>query len=102
MPSDLEQPEYKLYRSGPKGLRARLRGEDDELQGPAEYRRYKGSHDRGTGRRITPKRVILGVIAAIAAWLLLSLVLFLISAQTHSGGPLVAAAEPELSPAARC
>ncbi len=97
MPSDTEQRPYKLYRSGPKGLKARLRGEDDELQDPVEYRRYKGSHDRGTGRRITPKRVILGVIAAIAAWLLLSLVLFLISAQTHSGGPLVAAAEPELS-----
>ena len=89
MPSDLEQRPYKLYRSGPKGLKARLRGEDDELQGPVEYRKYKGGPDRGTGRRITPKRVILGVIAAIVAWLLLSLVLFLISAQTHSGGPLV-------------
>ena len=99
MPSDLEQPEYKLYRAGPKGLKARLRGEDDELQGPVEYRKYKGGRERGpgTGRRITPKRVVLGVVGVIVAWLLLSLVLFLISAQTHSGGPLVAAAEPQLS-----
>jgi LCP family protein required for cell wall assembly len=97
MPSDLGQPPYKLYRSGPKGLRARLRGEDDELRGPVEYRKYNGGRERGTGRRVTPKRVILGVIAAIVAWLLLSFVLFMISAQSHSGGPLVAAAEPELT-----
>ena len=41
--------------------------------------------------------MVLGVVGVIVAWLLLSLVLFLISAQTHSGGPLVAAAEPQLS-----
>jgi len=99
MPSNLEERPYKLYRSGPKGLRARLRGEDDELEGPVEYRKYKSGSERGprTGRRITPKRVIVGIVVAVAAWLLLSLVLFLISAQTHSGGPLVAAAEPQLS-----
>src|SRR6476619_374951 len=34
MPSDLEQPPYKLYRSGPKGLKARLRGEEDLGLGP--------------------------------------------------------------------
>jgi LCP family protein required for cell wall assembly len=97
MPSDLEQRPYKLYRSGPKGLKARLRGEDDELEGPVEYRKYQGGRERRTGRRVTPKRVILGLVIAVAAWLLLSLVLFLISAETHSGGPLVAAAEPELT-----
>ena len=86
MPSDLEQRPYKLYRSGPKGLRARLRGEDDELEGPVEYRKYKGGSERRTGRRITPKRVILGLVIALAAWLLLSLVLFIISASSQSGG----------------
>ncbi len=86
MPSDLEERPYKLYRSGPKGLRARLRGEDDELQRPVDYRKYNGGRDRRTDRRITPKRVILGLIVAIAAWLLLSLVLFLISSATQSGG----------------
>ena len=86
MPSDLEQPPYKLYRSGPKGLRARLRGEDDELRGPVDYRKYKGGPERGTRRRITPKRVILGLVLAVVAWLLLSLVLFIISAASQSDG----------------
>ena len=86
MPSDLEQRPYKLYRSGPKGLRARLRGEDDELQGPVEYRKYKRGPERRTGRRITPKRVILGLVIALGAWLLLSLLLFIISASSQSGG----------------
>jgi LCP family protein required for cell wall assembly len=88
MPSDLEQRPYKLYRAGPKGLKARLRGEDDELQGPAQYRKYNGGRERGrkTGRRITPKRVIIGLVVALVAWLLLSFVVFLISASTQSGG----------------
>ena len=97
MPSDLEQRPYKLYRSGPKGLKARLRGEEDELRGPVEYQKYGGRRDRGPRRRITPKRVILGLVIALVAWLLLSFVLFMISAQSHSGGPLVAAAEPDLT-----
>ena len=86
MPSDLEQRPYKLYRSGPKGLKARLRGEEDELQGPVEYRKYKGGPDRRTGRRITPKRVIVGLLIALVTWLALSLALFLISASVQSGG----------------
>jgi LCP family protein required for cell wall assembly len=120
MPSDLGQRPYKLYRSGPRGLKARLRGEDDELRlgeggaggpsGPAgpggpQYTRYRGGRDgRGPagrsgrlGRRVTWKRVILGVVGLVVGWLLLSFVLFMISAESHSGGPLVAAAEPELS-----
>jgi LCP family protein required for cell wall assembly len=86
MPSDTEQRPYKLYRSGPRGLRARLRGEEDELQGPLEYRKYRGGPDRAPGRSITAKRVIIGLILAVVAWLLLSLVLFLISASVQSGG----------------
>ncbi len=86
MPSDLEQRPYKLYRAGPKGLKARLRGEDDELQGPVEYRKYKGGPERGTERRITPKRVIVGLLIALVAWLLLSVILFIISASVQSGG----------------
>ncbi len=85
MPSDLGQPPYKLYRSGPKGLRARLRGEEDELRLPGEYRTYRGGRDRPR-RRITPKRVILGLLALLVAWLLLSFVLFMISASSQSSG----------------
>src|SRR5581483_6578516 len=72
MPSDLGQPPYKLYRAGPKGLWARLRGEEDELRVPAEYRTYRGSGREGPRRRITVKRVIVGLLIALVAWLLLS------------------------------
>jgi LCP family protein required for cell wall assembly len=85
MASNLGQPPYKLYRSGPKGLRARLRGEDDELRVPSEYRTYRGGRDRPR-RKITPKRVILGLLTLLVAWLLLSFVLFLISASSQSSG----------------
>ncbi|HYB29742.1 MAG TPA: LCP family protein [Solirubrobacteraceae bacterium] len=99
MPNDLGPPPYKIYRAGPRGLKARLRGEEDELQLQPEYHRYRSGRDRRrpSGRRITWKRVALGVVAAVVGWLLLSFVLFMISAESHSGGPLVAAAEPELS-----
>jgi LCP family protein required for cell wall assembly len=76
--------EYTLYRAKPRGLRARLRGESelDELRrgeggAPEKPARVPG----GWRDRFTPKRVILGLLAAIVGWLLLSLVLFLISAQ---------------------
>lgn len=112
MPNDLRQPPYKVYRSGPRGLRGLFRGDDDGIASPLEapapgapapeYRRYssrRGPHwpwrrggDRGTGvggaerrRRLTPRRVIAYVVLAIVAWFVLSLVLFLISAQTRTG-----------------
>ncbi len=105
MPSDLGQRPYKLYRSGPRGLKALLRGEEDGLVEARDYRKYRGSGGRGgrrgrggsPGRRVTPKRVILGLVIAVASWLLLSFVLFLISAQKHSGGPLIASAQPQLT-----
>ncbi|MGH2885960.1 MAG: LCP family protein [Solirubrobacteraceae bacterium] len=86
MPSDLGQPPYKIYRSGPRGLKERLRGEEDELRVSPEYRRYRGGDRGGPRRRITPKRVILGLLALLVAWLLLSLVVFLISSSTQSSG----------------
>jgi LCP family protein required for cell wall assembly len=77
-------PEYKVYRSRRKpkmgggdldSLRKRLaRHRDDD--GPRPPR------ERGS---ITPGRVLKWVALAIAGWLLLSLVVFLISAQTQEG-----------------
>jgi LCP family protein required for cell wall assembly len=86
MPSNLEERPYKLYRSGPKGLKARLRGEEDELQVAPDYQRYRSGGREGPRRRVTWKRVVVGLLIALAAWLLLSLVLFLISASVQSGG----------------
>jgi len=77
-------PEYKVYRSRRKPL---ARGGDlDALR-----RRLSRNRDGGEPRvprdkpPITPGRVLKWVALAIAGWLLLSLVLFLISAQTQEG-----------------
>ncbi len=84
---------YNLYRSLPKGLRARLRGEEDI---ETERRRQRnGGPPRRPGqtppdvpwwkRKLTPGRVLKYLAAAIVCWLVLSLVLFLVSAQIQSG-----------------
>jgi LCP family protein required for cell wall assembly len=96
MPSDLEQRPYKLYRSGPKGLKARLRGEEDDLRAEPEYRTYRGGGRERSGRRVTWKRVVLGLLAALVAWLLVSFIVFLISASSQSSG-VPADAEAALS-----
>jgi LCP family protein required for cell wall assembly len=77
-------PEYKVYRSRRKPL---ARGGDlDALR-----RRLSRDRDGGEPRAprdrppITPGRVLKWVALAIAGWLLLSLVIFLISAQTQDG-----------------
>jgi LCP family protein required for cell wall assembly len=96
MPSDLEQPPYKLYRSGPRGLKSRLRGEDDSLVPAPEYTRYRAGGERGPRRRITPLRVILGLVGLVVFWVLLSLVLFLISSG-DSNTSIPASAQAELT-----
>jgi LCP family protein required for cell wall assembly len=77
-------PEYKVYRSRRKpkvgggdldSLRKKLsRHRDDDGPRPPRER-----------RAITPGRVLKWIVLAIAGWLLLSLVIFLISAQTQEG-----------------
>jgi LCP family protein required for cell wall assembly len=93
---------YKVYRSNPRGLRSRLRGEDDVVlpgggggdgggERPARTRRGRF---RGP---ITPWRVARWVLALIAAWILLSVVLFAISDANQSGS-LPASASNALTP----
>jgi LCP family protein required for cell wall assembly len=70
-------PEYKLYRTRPRLLeRRRVDGSvlDDFREAPPGQRPRK---------RITPGRVVLWLALALAAWLGLSLVLFLVSAQIN-------------------
>jgi LCP family protein required for cell wall assembly len=89
MPSDLEErPPYKVYRSAPRGLMARLRGEEDLAfsgdggpRGPGSRRTRRG---RFFGGRITPRRALLYVIGLIVFWLVLSFVLFMVSAQIET------------------
>lgn len=96
-----ERPAYTIYRSKPRGLRERLRGEEagfDELREDAPGGDHGGRPRRrlgglGGGRRrdrvgapgVTPGRVFKWVALAVGGWLLLSLALFLVSAQIERG-----------------
>ncbi len=88
MPSNLEERPYKLYRAGPRGLKALLRGEEDLGLAPD---RAHGDRDGGRphGPRrwggLTWKRGLLYLALAVVGWLLLSLVLFLVSAEIERG-----------------
>ena len=69
MPSDLDQRPYKLYRAGPRGLRSRLRGEEELDLGGVGGGRSGGDRrtygSRGWRDRFTVRRVILYVIGLI-------------------------------------
>jgi LCP family protein required for cell wall assembly len=100
-----EKPEYKVYRSRPRLLGRRDEGGDAaqglrELRPPGDDapRERDGRTGRGdregaprppgrTGwrRRITPGRVLKWVALALAGWILLSVVLFMVSAQIQHG-----------------
>jgi LCP family protein required for cell wall assembly len=83
-----ERP-YHVYRAAPRGLRSLLRGEEDTgLPDPGREREPRRRRRRQTvpgTRRITPRRVLKYVGIAIVSWLLLSLVLFIVSAQIQQG-----------------
>ena len=81
---------YTLYRSLPRGLRGRRAPRDEDPRGPDRPRR------RLRGRPITPWRVVRWVAGLLVAWVVLSVVLFFVSAQTHSGA-LPAGAKSQLS-----
>jgi LCP family protein required for cell wall assembly len=76
-------PEYKVYRSRKHPL---TRGGDlDALKRRLSRVTGKGPDEPRTRKPITPGRVAKWVALAIGGWLLLSLVLFLISAQVQEG-----------------
>jgi LCP family protein required for cell wall assembly len=99
-----DKPHYKRYRAGrrmptlkgtPKGRAAGGPPEGDfqdvRLRSSARRPRKPGDPalpTRGAwSRRITAKRVLLGVVAFVFGWLLLSLVLFLLSAHFERSSP---------------
>jgi LCP family protein required for cell wall assembly len=98
--SNPQERPYTLYRSAPRGLRSRLRGEDDVavIDQRPPGRRDDRVRPRREGWRhwFTPKRVLAYVGVAIVGWLLLSLILFLVSAQIH-GGTIPSSATAELT-----
>ena len=85
MPNDLEQRPYKLYRAAPRGLLARLRGQEDIVPGRGGDKEPRAPRTRATGGWAVARRVLKYVAIAVVAWLLLSLVLFIISAQIETG-----------------
>jgi LCP family protein required for cell wall assembly len=109
--SSPEERPYTVYRSAPRGLRSRLRGEEDAAvpgQGGRDGKRGDdkpqdgGPSDLGGAgvswrERITPRRVLKYLAVAVVGWLLLSLVLFLVSAQVGSGA-LPSSAQAALTP----
>src|SRR5437764_545293 len=78
MPSDLEERPYKLYRAGPRGLRARLRGEEQGLLPRGDERGKERKPEKPRDAWSITKRVLKWVAIVVVAWLLLSLGLFLI------------------------
>jgi LCP family protein required for cell wall assembly len=114
-PSDREDRPYTTYRSTPRGLRERLRDpqdsvEDDARRGVGRPSREALGRERdelggrrrlwwpGRGRRkgITPWRVVRWVVGLLIAWVVLSAVLFFISAESRTGS-LPAGAKAQLS-----
>jgi LCP family protein required for cell wall assembly len=78
-------PEYKVYRSRRRPL---ARGGDLEALRRRLSRVRNGGRERRPPRDlqgITPGRVLKWIAIAVAGWLLLSLVLFLVSAQLQEG-----------------
>ena len=78
------KPEYKVYRSRKRPLQ-RLSGGTDLNALKRRLSRARNEEPSGERRRITPGRVIKWIALAIAGWILLSIVLFLISAQLQDG-----------------
>jgi LCP family protein required for cell wall assembly len=79
---DDEQPQYTLYRTRPK-LFGR-RGEDDVLPQAPPDQLPPGAPRRRRRLRLRPGRIVAYLVLALAGWLLVSLVLFLVSAQIQS------------------
>jgi LCP family protein required for cell wall assembly len=102
MPNDAERRQgelqnrpYTLYRSSPRGLKSRLRGDEPEGLGPPgreppgeggwrpPWRR--GDRPATPGKRITVRRVLKYLVIALVLWLGLSFILFMISASNQAG-----------------
>lgn len=78
-----DRPDYTVYRSKP-GFLSRLRRGEPGLEDIQRQRDPRGGR-RGGRANITPGRVVLALAGLLAGWLLLSLLLFLISAQVQRG-----------------
>jgi len=94
-----QRPQYTRYRAG-RGLRGTR--PDEDMLGPISAQRAREAAPKRDWReRVTPKRVILGVLGLIAGWIVLSLVLFLISShfeRTSLPGNVASVLDPSGNP----
>jgi LCP family protein required for cell wall assembly len=79
-------PAYTRYRARPR-LLGGSRGDDSGGAPPPGGGRHGGSGARWWRKRPTVKRVVLGLVTLVLAWILLSLVLFLISSHFERTSP---------------
>ncbi len=77
-------PEYRVYRSR-RGLLDRIRGQGGEGALRRGQLRRGGGEDERPRRRLTPGRILRYVLLAIVAWILLSVVVFFVSATLQEG-----------------
>ena len=80
-----DRPEYKVYRSRRRGGLLRPSG---DLEGLRDRVKGRGGERRPTkpgSSRITPGRVIKWLALAVVGWVVLSFVLFMVSAQLQDG-----------------
>jgi LCP family protein required for cell wall assembly len=98
MTPDHDKPHYTRYRAGrrlptlkgtPRGRTAGGRQESDvrderlslrSARRPRKPRTAPGAPGRDWRERVTPKRILLGLLAIVVGWLALSLAIFLVSA----------------------
>jgi LCP family protein required for cell wall assembly len=91
-----ERP-YTTYRSSPRGLVSRLRGESDaEIASRQTDLEPTPRRRRSLRRGWTWKRALKYVVGLVVAWILLSFLLFIVSAQERAGN-LPAGAQSALS-----
>jgi LCP family protein required for cell wall assembly len=79
---DADRPDYRVYRSRPKLLSRGSRAGGDDVRSPRPEPEYEVQRTRR--RRISGRRIAKWVALAVTGWLLLSLVVFLVSAQIES------------------
>jgi LCP family protein required for cell wall assembly len=72
-----------VYRAGPRGLRARLRGEEEPML-PKPKKPERPGREKPRDAWSIAKRVLKYIAIAVVAWILLSVVLFLISASIET------------------
>ncbi len=80
-------PRYTRYRARPRLLPERERQQQPGAHPPLSPRGSRGERAAAWLRRLTVKRVLLGLLVLVVGWIVLSLLLFLISSHFERTSP---------------